>query len=217
MWWILSNGGVVKKNKYIENEKYYSMVAKIFGDQYLRCIAMNYEDYLTIKTDISNGIYKEYYNIRFFPIDFLDYLQITRGLKDANEYLENLGEDEQDKLDLCNLVKTFMPKILNGKPMDRYDVIDLYANNLGLKCVPSSDNEWIINNKFPIFAYYEAPKSVSLDAFVDKSTMIYTIGGKLGDLDAGIEIDKAHGVIDLIWEQKEEYGKYKNIVRISQP
>ncbi len=201
-------GGVVK-NKYIEDEKFYSMVAEMFDPTYLRCIVMNAEDYFTIATDISNGIYKEYYDIRFFPIDFLDYLQILRGLKD----LENLSEDEQD---LYSLVKTFLPILFNGKPMDIYDVIDLYANNIGLKCVPSSDDEWIINNKKPILTYYDASKSDLLDVFVKQSTMIYGINAYIGDLQDGIKLNGAHGTIDLVWEQHEEYGKHKNIVKITQ-
>ena len=208
MWRILSNGGAVK-NKYIEDEKFYSMVAKMFDDTYLRCIVMNAEDYFTIATDISNGIYREYYDIRFFPIDFLDYLQILRGMKDV----ENLFEDEQD---LYSLVKTFLPILFNGKPMDRYDVIDLYANNLGLKCVPSSDNEWIIDSKRPIFTYYATSKSYSLDTFVDLSTMVYSVNGAIGNLQDGIELNGAHGSIELVWEQHEEYGKHKNIVHIKQ-
>ncbi len=208
MWWILSNGGVVK-NKYVESEVFYSMVAEMFDPTYLRCIVMNAEDYLTIITDISNGIYKEYYDIRFFPIDFLDYLQILRGLKD----MEDIIQDEQD---LYSLVKTFLPILFNGKPMDRYDVIDLYANNLGLKCVPSSDNEWIINNKRPIFTYYATSKSYSLDAFVDLSTMIYGIDSYIGDLKNGIKLNGANGSIDLVWEQHKDYGKHKNIVTITQ-
>ena len=204
-------GGTIK-NKYIEDEKFNSMFAKKFNADYLRCITMNLDDYFTISTDIANGIYKKYYNIRFFSMDFLDYLQIIRGQKEMFDWLEKHGDTEVNEY---NLLKTFTPILLNGKPMDMYDVVDLYVNNLGLKSVPSSDNEWILSDTKYISAYYENT-TASFLSFIKNSTMIYGTNSELGSIGSGIQIDGKQGTITFIQESIEGYGQYKNVVDFTQ-
>ena len=206
-------GGTIK-NKYIEDEKFNSMFAKKFNANYLRCLSINFEDYFTIKTDIENGIYKQYYNVRFFPMDFLDYLQIARGQKEMNDWLEKHGYTEMDEYEL---IKTFMPVLLSGKPMDMYDVEDLYVNNLGLKSVPSSDNEGMrFENDF-ILTYYGNTTTTDFLSFVKNSTMICNgVGSELGSIGADIQIDDIQGTITVIDEHIEGYGQYKNIVDFTQ-
>lgn len=205
-------GGTIK-NKYIEDEKFNSMFAKKFNADYLRCIRMNLDDYFTISTDIANGIYKKYYNIRFFSMDFLDYLQIMRGQKEMYYWLEKHGDSEVNEY---NLLKTFTPILLNGKPMDMYDVVDLYVNNLGLKSVPSSDNEQTPIDSDYILAYYENTTAGSFLSFIKNSTMIYGLNRELGSIGSGIQIDEKHGTITFIQESIEGYGQYKNVVDFTQ-
>lgn len=202
-------GGNVK-NKYIESEKFNSMFAKKWGN-YHRCICMNFDDYSTITTDINNGIYKTYYDVRFFPMDFLDELQFSAGLKKAMEWVEEHGAGEADEY---ALYKTFVPVAFNGKPMDLYDVIDLYVNNLGLKTVPSSDNERITDSNTCaayILKYYESD-ATNFSNFIKNSTMVYSPGGYIGDIATDIKIYGAEGSIRFISEGLEEYGKYKNVL-----
>lgn len=204
-------GGTIK-NKYIESEQFNSMFAKKWGD-YLRCICMNLDDYSTITTDINNGIYKTYYDVRFFPIDFLDYLQFMAGEKKLNKWIDEHGIVEEEAL--LSVMKSLVPFMFGGKPMDKYDVIDLYVNNLGLKSVPKSDNEWITGDTDLILIYYDKSNE-NFSTLFNASTVIYCLGNKLGDISSGITIQDLTGDIRFVGENEVGYGEYKNVVDFTQ-
>ncbi len=206
-------GGTIK-NKYIEDERFRSMFAKTIGSgEYLRCIAMNLDDYFTIKADVDNGVYKKYYDVKFLPMDFLDKLQVDRAYKELNKWVEKYGEEGVDEY---TLIKTFFSFMYNGKPMDMYDVIDLYVNNLGLKSVPSSDDEWITVDTNCILAYY-GKLGIEFSNFIKNSTVVYSaVGGNLGNIASDFKIGNVTGTITFFKKENEEYGQHKNVVDFTQ-
>ena len=183
------------------------MLALAHGD-YLRCICMNEDDYSTIITDIENKRYKTYYDVKFFPIDFLDLLQIQASIRKVDEMINN-----GVKTDERTLLKTFCPLLFGGKPMDQYDIVDLYVNNLGLKSVPSSDHEWILNSTIPIQAYYLTNKEDFEDFFQSSTSILNSAGNLLGDVSKGIVIKGQPGSITFSREDLV-LGEHKNKVTI---
>lgn len=71
---------------------------------------------------------KMYYNLKFRPINFKDYAELYFSFRSY--------PDEEATHDPIR-----SPQLSGNKIMDQYDVINLYANDLGLKRVPFSKED----------------------------------------------------------------------------
>lgn len=168
---------------------------------------------LTIQQDVKDGIYKTYYNVKFSPITFYDYVKLLDGLRKAVQYADDNNISDNLQIEqLRNIFKKFIPFTFGGDVMDFYDVSDLYANNLGLKTVPTTDDDGINISHF-ILQYYDS-NIPSFYGFIKKTIAIYDYNDRIGDVANGINIGDAKAYITFITEFDQEYGKYKNMLTV---
>lgn len=120
------------------------LLGKVFGMKredttiaFKRALFMNFEDYVRIQNTIASAPDEShiFYDIRFGVMDFELYKKEIFQFSKISDAM--LGEMTYENF--LALVKKFFPEFMGGKPLDKSDIYNLYANPLGLKCVPPEE------------------------------------------------------------------------------
>lgn len=102
----------------------------ISGDTtYRKLLLPNLDDFLKIQ---SLKVGETMYDIRFTPISYLQYMQLTDVIEKTK--LMPL----KSEIDWVNLVKKYAPVYVGGTAMGREDILNLYTKPYGFKCVEKS-------------------------------------------------------------------------------
>ena len=210
-----SGGGV--SGKTLIDKKYDELLgliepAKVLsGDllNYKRALMIDYDDLTKAVADCSTSTesIKNYYNIKFRPINFKDYAELYFSFRSY--------PDEEATYDPIR-----SPQEFGNKIMDQYDVINLYANDLGLKCVPFSEEYGDHYDSFDQLAMSTIEQYFFNDINMDFDNIINQIGifgggvdciGTVGHLEMGLII----GHITFYNEYSDEYKMgYKNCLSL---
>lgn len=177
--------------------------------KFVRAIGINMQDWMKIlSTKLSDDVPKVVYdNIRFFPLRYNDRIKAEKELATffyratAGDFPVDVSTGEGE----IELLSKYHPWANKGWAMSIYDLIDLYANDIGFKTIPgagvSPKDEFVLEKVSSLatdqlYNYYfpDAVREDGLDRNVLANTGVATspsannIYGIMSDLDNGFYI-----------------------------
>lgn len=99
------------------------------GTSYSKLLLINLDDFMKMK---SLQVGETMYDIRFTPISYLQYMQLT----DVN--LKVMEMPVASETEMVNLLKKYAPVYIGGMVMGKEDILNLYTKPYGFKCVEKS-------------------------------------------------------------------------------
>lgn len=99
------------------------------GTSYSKLLLINLDDFIKMK---SLQVGETMYDIRFTPISYLQYMQLT----DVN--LKVMEMPVASETEMVNLLKKYAPVYIGGMVMGKEDILNLYTKPYGFKCVEKS-------------------------------------------------------------------------------
>lgn len=108
------------------------------GTIYRKVLLPNMDDFIKMK---SLQVGETMYDIRFTPISYLQYMQLT----DVN--LKVMEMPVASETELVNLIKKYAPVYAGGMVMGKEDILNLYTKPYGFKCVEKSSLSDNCNSK----------------------------------------------------------------------
>lgn len=99
------------------------------GTSYSKLLLINLDDFMKMK---SLQVGETMYDIRFTPISYLQYMQLT----DVN--LKVMEMPVASETEMVNLLKKYAPVYIGGVVMGKEDILNLYTKPYGFKCVEKS-------------------------------------------------------------------------------
>ena len=111
--------------------------------KFIRAIGINTQDWLKIQaTKLSDDVSEVFYdNIRLFPLRYNDRIKAEKELA-TFFYRAEAGEfpvDPSTEEGQIELLSKYHPWANKGWAMSIYDLIDLYANDIGFKAIPYTE------------------------------------------------------------------------------
>lgn len=95
------------------------------GTSYSKLLLINLDDFMKMK---SLQVEETMYDIRFTPISYLQYMQLT----DVN--LKVMEMPVASETEMANLLKKYAPVYIGGMVMGKEDILNLYTKPYGFKC-----------------------------------------------------------------------------------